>query len=347
MTSTDDIAGRVGGVIERYRESVIDEMRRAVARSDAGHFRFIRYHLGWEDATGRSAEAPSGKLLRPALCLLCSEAVGGDAATALPAAAAIELLHNFTLIHDDIEDRSETRHGRPTLWTLVGTPQAINAGDGLFVLAQRTLLDLSASGLDSARVLKAARILDDACIRLCEGQYADIGFEERERVTRDEYEAMIAGKTSALLGAAAAIGALAGGADDATVTAFERAGVLLGLAFQVQDDVLGVWGESAQTGKPVGDDIRSRKKSFPIVHAWDTLDAELRAELEHLYAAPGEPDVARVLSLLDAAGAREAATSAAESHAAQALDALRPLDLDSERRHDLEALATFFVRRSA
>jgi geranylgeranyl diphosphate synthase type I len=284
-------------------------------------------------------------MLRPALCLLCCEALGGDRASAMPAAVAIELLHNITLIHDDIEDASETRHGRPALWRVAGIAQAINAGDGLFVIAQRTLLDLP---LPPERIVQAARVLNDACIALCEGQYADIGFEARDRVTPAEYAAMIRGKTAALLGASAALGAIAVGADDGAVGAFQRCGELLGVAFQVQDDALGAWGDAQVTGKPVADDIRLRKKSFPVVYAFEHLDDARRGELERLYGAPltNDEDVAAVLDLLDAAGARSASTTAAQHYAADALAAIRDVPLDRERRADIEALAAFFVERS-
>lgn len=345
--SIDDAAQRVAAMLARYRPPVIAGMREALARDGVGHARYMRYHLGWEDAAGAPADAPAGKMLRPAFCLLACEATGGDIARAMPAAIAIELLHNFTLIHDDIEDRSYERHGRPTLWRVAGIEQAINAGDGMFVMARREMLGLRAAGVPDARVLDAIRILDDACVLLCEGQYADIGFEARDSVTRDEYDEMIGGKTAALLGASAAIGALAAGADDGVVSAFGTAGLLLGLAFQVQDDVLGVWGESAVTGKPVADDIRSKKKSFPIVYAFEALAGDLRAELAALYAAPGEPDVPAVLGLLEAAGAREAATSTAKAYASRAIAALAPLDLAPDPLEDIVAMAAFFVHRTA
>lgn len=343
----DEAAQRVAVMLARYRPPVVAGMRAALARDGVGHTRYMRYHLGWEDADGAAANAPAGKMLRPAFCLLACEAAGGDIARAMPAAVAIELLHNFTLIHDDIEDRSDTRHGRPALWRVVGIEQAINAGDGLFVIARREMLRLRDAGVPDARVLDAIAILDDACVQLCEGQYADIGFETRDAVTRAEYEAMIGGKTAALLGASAAIGALAAGAGDAAVRAFGEAGRLLGLAFQVQDDVLGIWGEAELIGKPVADDIRSKKKSFPIVHAFDELDSERRAELADIYAAPGEPDVQRVLGLLDASGARQAATDVAQAYASRALAELAPLPLANDALEDIVALAAFFVRRSA
>ncbi len=339
---------RVDRVLSRYRDAVVGAMRGALDRPGVRHIGLMRYHLGWQDADGRETPPAGGKMIRPALCLLSCEAVGGDAARAMPAAAALELLHNFTLIHDDIEDESDTRRGRETLWRVAGLARALNAGDGMFVLAQRTLLGLADAGVPAVRVIEAARALDDACVALCEGQHADIEFEQRSEVSLAEYEAMIGGKTAALLGASMAIGAIAGGAEAATVEALGECGRRLGMAFQVQDDVLGIWGEAAVTGKPVADDIRSRKKSFPVVYAFGHLDGERLAELRSIYASPPDDDaVGRVLGLLDAAGAREASVASAARWAASAVDAIARIELDAERRRDIEALASFAVHRSA
>ena len=346
---TQDMASRVSDVLARYREPVVAGMRKALDRPGIEHIRYMRYHLGWDDAEGRTSDGVAGKMLRPALCLLCCESAGGDPRRVLPAAVSIELLHNFTLIHDDIEDSSDTRHGRETLWRIAGVPQAINAGDGLFVIAQRTLLDLSGKGVAPERVLQASRMLYDACVELCEGQYRDIGFEGRTVVLLREYETMIRGKAAVLLRAACGIGALIAGAGTATVAAFESYGLALGLAFQIHDDVLGIWGEPHHTGKPAGDDIRSRKKSFPIVHAMQHLNAGGQAELAGIFgdATVGDEQVGRVLELLDECGARETARKAARRHGDDAIAALRSLDLDQEHRSDLHALATFAVDRRA
>jgi geranylgeranyl diphosphate synthase type I len=341
-------AARVDDVLSRYRDPVVAAMRAALERPGVGHVRLMRYHLGWEDAAGNAVASEGGKMLRPALCLLCCEAAGGTIARAMPAAAALELLHNFTLIHDDIEDSSDTRHGRETLWRVVGVPQAINAGDGMFVLAQRTLMGMAEAGVDAARVLDAARTLDEACVALCEGQYADIGFETRERVTLAEYVAMIDGKTASLLGASMAIGAIAAGADAATVAAFGACGRMLGRAFQIRDDVLGIWGEAALTGKPVADDIRSRKRSFPIAWAFEHLRGDAATALARIYASDTvtESDVESVVSLLNEAGVRDLAAAEAARWAEAGIAALRPARLDEERRRDIEALASFFVHRT-
>ncbi len=286
---------RVDAILSRYREPVVAEMRAALDRPGFAHLGLMRYHIGWEDRSGVETASPGGKMLRPALCLLACDAVGGNVAHAMAAAAALELVHNFTLIHDDIEDASDTRHGRETLWRVKGVPQAINAGDGMFVLAQRTLLRMADAGVDAVRVVEAAAALNEACVALCEGQHADIGFEARDAVSLAEYEAMIAGKTASLIAASMAIGAIAGGADAATTKALEECGRRLGMAFQVQDDVLGVWGDAVLTGKPVADDIRSRKKSFPVAWAFENLRGEAARTLARIYesAEVNESDVRR------------------------------------------------------
>jgi len=198
-------------------------------------------------------------------------------------------------------------------------------------------------------VVEAARLLDDACVALCDGQYRDIGFEQAPEVSLEQYETMIAGKTAALLGASAGIGALAGGAPTREVAAFRECGRRLGMAFQVQDDVLGTWGDAETTGKPVGDDIRGRKKSFPVVHALATLPRPERQRLLDVYARTEitDADVREALVVLDAAGAREASRVEATRWASAAIDAVREVAMPDERRADLEALAAFFVQRSS
>lgn len=336
-------------IIERYRDAVLDELRRALEGSNAPPYTLMRYHLGWEDREGRPAERRGGKLLRPALCLLCCEAAGGDWRSALPAGAAIELLHNFTLVHDDVEDASAQRHGRDTLWSVWGAAQAINAGDGLFALSRFTLLRLTDAGHEPERVLRAARMLDEATLRLCEGQHQDLLAAEGGASTRDAYLSMIEGKTASLLAASCAIGALLGGADDATVDALHEFGRRVGLAFQIRDDVLGIWGNEDITGKPSGDDLRSGKRSFPVVAVLERASPEQRAELEALLSAgqPLDSQIDAVCRLLETLGARDKAERAAIEHAEAAVAALGGVALVEERRADLERLARFAAERRA
>jgi geranylgeranyl diphosphate synthase type I len=308
----------------------------------------MRYHLGWEDESGQPGDRRGGKLLRPALCLLCCEAAGGEVEAALPAAAALELLHNFTLIHDDVEDVSTQRHGRQTLWRLRGEAQAINAGDGMFALAHETLLRLSERGLPAERVLRAVSMFDAAALRLCEGQHLDLAHAGRDHVTPDEYLAMIEGKTAALLAASCGIGALLGGASKNVVEALYEFGRRLGLAFQVCDDELGIWGDPSETGKPAGEDLRNGKKSYPVVaglaRASDTQRAELIAVLS---GEPGDAEVSAACELLEQLGARAEGEREATGHAEAAVSALSGVDLAPERRSELEQLARFSAERRA
>ena len=338
--------GDVLSVFERYHPAIIGELRSVLAERTVPPFSLMRYHLGWEDEQGRPIEGRGGKLLRPALCLLCCEAVGGDWQRALPAAAALELLHNFTLIHDDVEDASPQRHGRSTLWKLRGEAQAINAGDGMFALAHVTLLRLADRGQPAERVVQTVRMLDEAALRLCEGQHLDLTYAARDTITQADYLEMIEGKTAALLAASCAIGALLAAGDAEAAGAFYEFGRRLGMAFQVRDDVLGVWGDVAETGKPVGADLREGKKSYPVVVALERSTAEQRADLRAALAgAASGGDVARACALLEGLGAREEGERAARSHAESAIASLDAVTLHADRRGELEALARFAAAR--
>ncbi|MCX7669979.1 MAG: polyprenyl synthetase family protein, partial [Anaerolineae bacterium] len=200
--------------MQKYLPWVEAEMRDLLAAGTASvqrHYAIMHYHMGWLDADLRPVRAPGGKRIRPLLCLLACAAVGGDPRSAVPAAAGLELLHNFSLIHDDIEDASPTRRHRPTAWSLFGMPQACNAGDGMFSLAHIAFYRLRRLGLPSETVLAALEKFDAMCVRLTEGQYLDMSFEARLDVSIEEYFAMIAGKTGALLAVAPELGALLGG----------------------------------------------------------------------------------------------------------------------------------------
>ncbi len=336
-------------LLDRYRPAVIEELRSVFDGRTLPPYSLMRYHLGWQNRDGRPIAGRPGKLLRPSLCLLCCEAVGGDWRTALPAAAALELLHNFTLIHDDVEDESLQRHGRDTLWSLWGQAQAINAGDGMFALAQVALIRLRDRGQPPARVLRANQMLAEATLRLCEGQHRDLAAINEREITPDDYLEMIEGKTATLLAASAGIGAVLGGAPSKTVAALSAFGRRLGFAFQIRDDVLGIWGDVAETGKSVDDDVRAGKRSYPVVLALASGSSEARATLQQLLARPerSDADVARVCSLLEEIGARDESERAAHDHAEAAVASLAGLSLRPRRRQELGRLARFAARRRA
>jgi geranylgeranyl diphosphate synthase type I len=340
---------------ERYRdrlEAVEAEMRACLPMPAGRLARFygmMAYHLGWQDAAFRPAAARTGKRLRPLLCLLAAEAVGGDWQDALPAAAAVELLHNFTLIHDDIEDHSPLRRGRPTVWSIWGIPQAINVGDGLFVLARMALFRLRERGVGPETVLQAVALLDRAILHICEGQYLDLSFEGDTEVTEEAYTEMIAAKTAALIEVAVHLGGLVGGGSSDEISSLRRYGAALGLAFQVQDDLLGVWGKEEETGKPAAADLYSRKLGLPVVHALAHAPAKDRAALARLYQSQEPLDAKAaewVLELLERAGSRRYTEAVAAAYHAQALAALEGLPDTSARRALAEIASLLVGRRS-
>ncbi|TYK53608.1 family 2 encapsulin nanocompartment cargo protein polyprenyl transferase [Actinomadura decatromicini] len=300
------------------------------------------FHFGWRDERGRPAVGGGGKAVRPALTLLAARAVGGTADAALPAAVAVELAHNFSLLHDDVMDGDLTRRHRPTAWSVFGTSAAILAGDALLAAAFEAL---AVEG--SPVIARAVRVLGRAVIELVEGQSADLAFEERGDVTVEECLTMAGRKTGALLGASCALGALHGGADPVRVERLRAFGERLGLAFQLADDLLGIWGDPAVTGKPVHSDLHTRKKSLPVVAAL-TSGGPAAAELAALYLrdAPLTPDEASdVAMLIDAAGGRAWAVARADALLAEALRDLDGAAVHPAAAAELRAVAQLMTHR--
>lgn len=313
-------------------------------------YQMMQYHLGWlTEGFAPQTAVVGGKRLRPRICLLCCAGAGGDPARAVPAAAAIELLHNFTLIHDDIQDGSSHRHHQRTVWHLWGMPQAITVGDGMYALAHEALLLLTEHGVPAAMTVVLAREFNATVLRICEGQYQDIGFEARWDITGRDYLQMIGGKTAALFAFSARAGALLGGADKRRANVYADLGTAIGLGFQLRDDLLGIWGAAAVTGKPAADDIRRRKKSLPVILLHERLDPAGRAQLETLYA-PDEvapDDVATVMSLLIAAGVHGECQERVARYHADAVTLLHATGATGEARDTLAALIEAMAVREA
>lgn len=326
----------------RGRQLIEPALREAVARLDADTQLVASYHLGWCEQDGREVTAPCGKGVRPSLALMAGEALGAAPEELLPGAVAVELVHNFSLIHDDLMDRDEERHHRPTVWSVWGDAMAVLVGDALLSLAHEVL-----DGSGSAYAVPASRALDRATRELIRGQVLDVAFESRDDVTLAECLDMAAGKTGALLGVSAELGAVLAGAPTEAVVAFRRYGEHVGLAFQLVDDLLGIWGWPERTGKPVFSDLRSRKKTMPLV--WAVRHGGAAGEgLARWLAGSDEPDelaLRRVADLVERAGGRAWAQEEARSRIGHAVDALDGLVLDPVHRDELVALATFVVER--
>ena len=321
------------------------ELQRQVARLDEPRTRpfheMLAYHMGWT-GEGAGPEA-TGKRVRPLLVLLTAASCGADWRPALPAAAAVELVHNFSLLHDDIEDNSDKRRGRTTVWKKWGLAQGINAGDGMFILANLALADLEAD-YPAPIVIRAATILQHACLDLTRGQFLDISYEDRADLAVDDYWPMVGGKTAALIAACCQLGALLGGADAARQEAYRAFGHYLGLAFQVQDDILGIWGDEALTGKSAAGDLVEGKKSLPVLFGLEKNGEFARRWQRGPIRAE---EVRAAAALLEAESARRSAQEAARQMTDLALESLRVANPQGEAGEALKSLADKLLQRGA
>jgi len=333
-------------LLDRARAEVDPVLRAAVDSLPPEMRRIARYHFGWQDADGRPMSGNAGKAIRPALVLAAAEAVGGAEARADAAfaAAAVELVHNFTLLHDDVMDRDPTRRHRATAWSVFGDPDAILSGDALQALALRLL-----AGDPHPAALPALGRLTDCVIELCEGQQVDTALELRDprAVGLDEVLRMAEAKTGALLGCACAIGGLYGGGSVEVVDSLDSFGRQAGLAFQLIDDLIGIWGDPLHTGKPAGADLAARKKSLPVV-AGLTSGGAAAEELAALYVLPyAEGELERTALAVERAGGREWAQVEAADRMGVAVGELARAVPVPERAGGLLTLAEFVTRRSS
>lgn len=330
----------------RYLSALDIEMRRVVATApEAPEFDIlIKYPLGWVDKFGHPYNGTTGKRIRPILLLLACEAAGGKWGTALPAAAAVELLHNFSLIHDDIQDDSDTRHNRPTVWRIWGRANAINAGDATFALAYTALEGLSKQSLHAETIFEVWRIFNQTNLLLTRGQHLDMRFERQAVVTPDEYIGMITGKSAALIAACAHMGALIGSQDKAMAAHFAAFGLNLGIAFQIRDDILGIWGDEQVTGKSAATDVLSRKKSLPVLYALEQSEA-----LRHLYGREpfGADEVTEALRLIDDLDALAYTQQMETAYYERALAALEDSGAEGDAADGLHQLAVSLFQREA
>lgn len=349
-------------ILERARILVEPSLRQAVERLDPQIAPLALYHFGWADEHGQpTTTGGGGKGIRSALAVLSAEAADAPAEAGVPGAVAVELIHNFSLLHDDIIDGDAERRHRPTVWAVFSQGEAIIVGDALHTLAFDVLLGGSAGSAGSAAGGAAAEANDaataasgtaasrlaSATAAMIAGQSRDMAFNERMDVTPEQCLDMEADKTGALLGYASSVGAVLAGADAEIVAALESYGSKLGLAFQAADDLLGIWGDPAVTGKPVGNDLRERKKSFPVVVALSqqTAASEELASILSQDAALNEAAIARATELVEQAGGKESATAAAHDYLHQALACIQMAPLAAPAVEELTHLARFVVAR--
>lgn len=333
--------------LDRCRDLVRTGLTEAVPRLGSALQPVVSYHLGWTDVDGRPTVADTGKGLRGCLALLSGEAVGGSVQRLLPGAVGVELIHNFSLLHDDVIDLDQERRHRPTAWTVFGIGPAIVAGDALLTLALKVLLEVgSQPGADAASALL------DATALMIEGQQLDLSFQAQRDLSIEDVLDMSRRKTGALIGVSATIGAILACADRATVAALEDFGINLGIAFQAVDDLLGTFGDSSVTGKDVGGDVRRRKLTLPLVTALSRQGAEAE-ELSAIMKADHDLDewhVNRATKLIEACGGRDLTVEHAQRHydaAVAALEKVQPSGAVATNAWlALHGIAAFSVRRS-
>jgi geranylgeranyl diphosphate synthase type I len=330
----------------KYTGEIEQELKSIIGTSSSEFYQMMRYHLGWVNESGKPQDSNTGKLLRPKLCLIACAAVGGTWQKALPAAAALELVHNFSLIHDDIEDQSDYRRHRRTVWNIWGQAQAINVGDGMYSLSRLGLIRLSNKGHEPEKVLNVMQMLDQACVKLCEGQYLDMCFESRYDVSIDEYMEMIGKKTANLISCALKVGAALGTNNDAVIQSLEQFGWKLGMAFQIQDDILGIWGAEDKTGKSMSD-IAQRKKSLPIIYGLASGDSKCAALIRDVYDKEtiDSQSVVAATNALNEITARDYCQEAANDYYKDALSILEKIEIDSVAKRELIEIADFFIKR--
>jgi geranylgeranyl diphosphate synthase type I len=332
-------------VFERYHDLLDEEIRSIINERKSSMYNMLRYHFGWLDKDGQLRNRSNGKAVRPTLCLLTCEAVGGDYNLALPAAAAIELVHNYSLIHDDIQDDDTERRHQPTVWKVWGKAQAINAGTAMRMLAGVALRRLK---IPPARQIHLQSLVDEATICVIEGQYLDISFESRSDISTTDYIEMVGCKTAALIACAIETGAVLGTENQNTIAAFHEFGWNLGMAFQAKDDILGIWGKQEETGKPSGNDIRRRKKTLPVVYAIQETSGDTRDTLLRIYNSEilTEAYVQSIIGILENTGAYAYTQKITEQYIDKSSEILNNLPINPSAKKDFSEIISFFKIRT-
>jgi geranylgeranyl diphosphate synthase type I len=332
-------------IVEDLTDRIDSELRSIVTSREMPLYRMMSYHMGWSDQLGEPEQSRAKGRTHGVLCLLACRAAGGDPETALPAAAATELVHNFCQIHDDVQGGIPQRDDRDAVWWVWGPAQAINTGDGMHALARLVVFRLQQHDVSSDTTFRAVQLLDEASLSTCEGRFLDLEAQERIDMSVDAYLRMAAAKTGALMSCAMSLGALVSSAPTAAVDAMGEAGLKLGVALQMRDDLLELWGPS-ETDAPPAHEVMNKKKLLPVVLALEKANLTQKRSMGEVYFKRVlEPDdVARLRGTLDDMGVREECENLVEQHLDAAVGALEVLSPDVDGKADLQAFMKSLLR---
>jgi geranylgeranyl diphosphate synthase type I len=339
----------INHILTKYAADVEETIKRLVNEAPRSIRNIISYHLGWVDQNFQPVDSQRGKMLRPTISLLVFEAITGRYKEALPPAAAIEMIHNFSLLHDDIEDNDVERRGRPTAWTIWGQSRVINLGDYLFSLAYKALYQLDPDRIPPDRIFVVFCLVNEACLKLTEGQDLDLQFETLREVSTDMYLDMVYKKTGALIEAAILAGAKLATSDENIIQNYYDFARNVGLAFQIRDDILGIWGDTSKTGKSIVNDLRKKKKTLPIIYMLNKSSGTRREKLERYYSNPeplSEAEIEFVRECLAWAEARHYAQGVADDYRQKAFAALDKIGTANQAQAELKMITEFLVSRS-
>lgn len=339
----------IAEILGKYAADIDKTIKEVLAESPEFIQGVIGYHFGWVDQNFERANFERGKMFRPTISLLVFEALTGQYQAALPVAASIEMIHNFSLLHDDIEDNDVERRGRPTAWTIWGQPLVINIGDHLYSAAYKTLYRLNPRQFAPEQILAVLRIINNACLALTAGQDLDLRFENIPDVSTEMYIDMVYKKTGALVEAAILSGAALGTSDEQILQNYYEFARNIGIAFQIRDDMLGIWGDTAKTGKSTANDLYRKKKTLPIIYMLSQASEQRRETLKAYYASPeplSDEDIDLVRESLERVDAYRYAQTMADSYQERAFRALGNLGLTNQAHKDLETMTKFLIDRA-
>jgi geranylgeranyl diphosphate synthase type I len=340
------------GILQKYLPEIEEELGKIIQEPSPkykGMYDMMRYFLGWQDEKGNHDPKARGKRFRPTLSLLVCESICGKYKHALPAAAAIELFHNFTLIHDDIEDHDEYRRHKKTVWKIWGIEQAINTGDAMLILSELAALAAISSqrlAVSSEKKLQIIEALNQAFLKVIEGQFLDIEFEKRTDVTVEEYLEVNMMKTAELVSGACKVGAILATNDQKMIDLWREFGLNFGLAYQIYDDVCSIWEKEENTGKREAGDIREKKKTLPILYALDKLDAKDKEKIIEIYRKEelNDDDINKVINLLDKVNAKDYTMKIALDYRQKTLDVLKKIEIDNEIKDEFFHLVELLIK---